>query len=222
MTNNTENTQPVANSATSFTTLACHRQSSPACRQLLRQSAVLKVLRNLRAHLIEPVRDIPGHQTLQAGARTWVLASGLIIQAAENACLPVSHALNDNPWGISHAQQKDSRGFHSLCHWPSSFLHFWCPSFMISSMQLLMFSRLSFVSHNQSRTPVNILVPAIFATMAMQAFNGTAILLIVITLFFSVKCFDHNSTPTAAIVFCNHPNTHVPLSIHLYSSLSQL
>ena len=113
--------------------------------------------------------------------------------------------------GQNTSTAEETRHIHSLTFGRSllSFLvfTFHCKSLgsqaylMISSIHLLMFSRLSFVSNDKLRTAVSTRAPAISAAMAVQAFNGTAILLIVIHFSFSAALI-HDATAAPAFFFC--------------------
>ena len=75
-----------------------------------------------------PVHLTTNSLVLEASAKTWVLASNLKTPAAQNACLPVSLALDSNPRCKSNPQQKDFPScflfFH--LHISTCFLSFWC------------------------------------------------------------------------------------------------
>ena len=112
--------------------------------------------------------------------------------------------------GQNTSTAEETRHIHSLTFGRSflSFLvfTFHCKSLgsqaylMISSIHLLMFSRLSFVSNDKLRTAVSTRAPAISAAMAVQACKGTAILLIVIHFSYSAALI-HDATAAPAVFF---------------------
>ena len=89
----------------------------------------------------------------------------------------------------------------------------------ISSMHLLILSRLSFLWNNTSRIPVNMRAPASSAATAVHACNDAYCDPLV-----PVNTFDHDSTSTPTVLFLKkyRPNNHVPLSSILFYPLSMV
>ena len=152
-------------------------------------------------------------------------------QAAEGVCNCVSHALDEDQKGTSHPMQKKQITLFVIL--VSVFFFFFscllsscesvgliCMHFMMAFIQAVMLLRFQlFFTNDKSRTPVNILAPAISAAMAVHAFRRYCIFADCGPSF-SVDGFNHNSTSSSGHWFCcSHPNSHVLLSRPLCSLL---